>query len=822
MLLGRLGIGPGLGLRCVVTKPLLLLSTTNAKAPSQLARRMASTEETPKLGTISSLPKQGQLIKHGSTVYKTIQEGLAYILVDQKDAEPAKPPPLTQNQKTTEGDRPSVFYNPIQQFNRDLSVLAIRAYGEHATAIKQKKRKLKLKGRKTPTKKAKADEGNERETKPTETDAPSAGDQVKAERAVAGVNKRRWEDEETPVEDTPLKKLCTETRTNGDEITGSTGEEVAMQATDGTVTENTGKIAGNASPKPWTPSFTILDALSASGLRALRYAKEIPFATRVVGNDLSAAAIESMKLNVQHNGLEDRVHPNKGDACAYMYTVGRAQGSPNEPGGIPKFDVVDLDPYGTAAPFLDAAVQSVADGGLLCVTCTDAGVFAGAGYPEKTFALYGGIPIRGSHSHEGGLRLILHAIGTAAGKYGLAIEPMLSLSIDFYARVFVRIHKAPIEVKFAASKTMVSFNCDHGCGSWKTQRLAERKPQTGKDGKTFYSYGLAQGPTAAPNCEHCGFKTHIAGPMWAGPLHNLVFIQRILDLTAGADRDTYQTCPRIEGMLTTALEEDLDLGGSAKEPTPEAEPVQPDTKSQETSLLIPRVDPALIEPYPFFFIVSNLARVLRTSTMPEIQFHGALRSLGYKSTRSHAKPNSIRTNAPWEVVWEIMREWVRLKSPIKPGALTDSTAGAGILRRNRHTLNPVPGEAPGLKALKRDLLTAVDSSRSIADITMMVQAALYRSGVHQSIETVDRHSLEEMEKNESNDEVESNGSSTRPSSPSTLQDPSTLNVVFDGELGKKALNSHRRKRLKRYQANPRPNWGPIARAHVTNTTKDTT
>lgn len=27
------------------------------------------------------------------------------------------------------------------------------------------------------------------------------------------------------------------------------------------------------------------------------------------------------------------------------------------------FDVIDLDPYGSAAPFLDAAVQAVSDGG---------------------------------------------------------------------------------------------------------------------------------------------------------------------------------------------------------------------------------------------------------------------------------------------------------------------------------------------------------------------------------------------------------------------------------------------------------------------------
>ena len=35
-----------------------------------------------------------------------------------------------------------------------------------------------------------------------------------------------------------------------------------------------------------------------------------------------------------------------------------------------RFDVIDLDPYGTACPFLDSAVQAVANGGLLCVTCT--------------------------------------------------------------------------------------------------------------------------------------------------------------------------------------------------------------------------------------------------------------------------------------------------------------------------------------------------------------------------------------------------------------------------------------------------------------------
>ena len=48
-----------------------------------------------------------------------------------------------------------------------------------------------------------------------------------------------------------------------------------------------------------------------------------------------------------------------------------------------RVDVVDLDPYGTASPFIDAAVQSVNDSGLLCITCTDLSVLATTNYPEK-------------------------------------------------------------------------------------------------------------------------------------------------------------------------------------------------------------------------------------------------------------------------------------------------------------------------------------------------------------------------------------------------------------------------------------------------------
>lgn len=46
---------------------------------------------------------------------------------------------------------------------------------------------------------------------------------------------------------------------------------------------------------------------------------------------------------------------------------------------------------------------------------------------------------------------MLNALATTAARYGRYIEPQLSLSIDFYVRLFIRVRTAPKEVKALAS-----------------------------------------------------------------------------------------------------------------------------------------------------------------------------------------------------------------------------------------------------------------------------------------------------------------------------------------------------------------------------------
>ncbi len=558
------------------------------------------------------------------------------------------------------------------------------------------------------------------------------------------------------------------------------------------------------------PRFAILDALSATGLRALRYAKEIPFVTRVIANDLSRDAVRAIEMNVDHNDVKDKVCSNVGDARAYMYSkVGIEQESSSSK-TVHRFDVIDLDPYGTAAPFFDAAVQALQEGGLLCVTCTDAGVFASNGYPEKAYALYGGIPIKGAHSHEGGLRLILHAIATSGAKYGIAIEPLLSLSIDFYARLFVRVHKHQPDVKLLAGTTMLVYSCDHGCGAWTTQLLAKNGSKEARNGAMVFKHSYAQAPNATPHCEHCGTKTHLSGPMWAGPLHNPYFIQRILDKLPSLDKTTYVTLPRIEGMLTVALEEDLNLdkniiSTSPRETIlPEPSTTQAQAQAPAPSLTIPRLPASLTEPNPFFFIPHHLAKVLHCITPSEDALRGAFRHLGYRVTRSHCKPGSVRTDAPWSVVWEVMREWMRTQRPTKEGAVKEGSAGWGILQRLRGS------DRAKVREFRNDIARTAAKVESLVEMRTVLEAALFRLG---------REKEEEDKKDEEEGKDVGGPAAGQEGGPGgdlsddtakakSALDPGKLTIIFDEALGKDKSG----RKVCRYQLNPRPNWGPMNRA----------
>ncbi|CAK7262801.1 RNA methyltransferase tRNA(m5U54)methyltransferase [Sporothrix epigloea] len=742
------------------------------------------------MATATMTPENGdEIVTVDGSRYKMAQEGLARIYVplsggDKKERQNGGGGPAI------DGHPQQVFYNPIQQFNRDLSILAIKAYGtdlmqKRKEAFMQKKEQFASKKRKRKEerqiKKAHEPCHPTSESEPTDADiaqevaSEKVGEIITENSEAVEVERPAKVDKRTEGEDAATAITGHVLRLAGDteDATPADTEPIPQR---GQRPAESSSAQSAQSPTVQPPDIRILDALSATGLRALRYAHELPFGVSVTANDLLAAATESIRRNVALNGLTDKIAVTQSDALAHMYTVvakdltaaaevAAAPGFRNHEKGAPrykcsdKYDVIDLDPYGTGANFFDAAVQSVrSDGGLLCVTCTDAGVWASQGYPEKCFALYGGVPMKGAQSHEAGLRIVLHALSSSAARYGLTITPLLSLSIDFYCRVFVTVNRSPANVKFLAGKTMVSYNCDQGCGAWTTQPLLRTHSHPNKNGSgTFFKYTFATGPTAEPRCEHCDSKTHLAGPMYAGPIHQADFVQRILDDLPSVDTSIYGTTHRIRGMLQTALEEIVEpqatLHRSHSAAKASGETWQ---KAAVTAVTLSQSDDdalAAIDPAPFFFLPTNLAKALHCATPGEDPIRGALLLLGYQVTRSHCRPGSIKTDAPWSVLWDVMRAFVRQKAPIKRESIKPNTAAYRLLRieekeKEEAEAATVANESPEVLEPKPDVTTNAYGERQ--------------------------------------------------------------NIVFDEQLGRQLGRSG--EKLVRYQLNPRENWGPMNRA----------
>lgn len=346
------------------------------------------------------------------------------------------------------------------------------------------------------------------------------------------------------------------------------------------------------------PYIKIIEGLAATGLRSCRYAKEIPLVKSVIANDLSEDAVNAIKMNAEYNNVQELIIPTQGDANVAMH-ANRAH-------------VVDLDPYGGAAPFIDAAVQSAVNGGILLVTCTDLAVLAGNAHPEKCFSQYGGTTLHGDAGHESALRLLLNTVATSAARYGRAIVPLLSVSVDYYIRCFIEIRTQKIMVKENLSKSMVVYTCP-GCTAFHTQPLGIIKPK----------YGTARGPVIGSHCEFCGNPNHIVGPMWAGPLHKKEFVAAVKKECDECDKSIYGTTARINGILELAGRE--------------------------------------LEDVEFYVNPANLGSIVRAPMTPPLDvFTSALFNGGYEASLTHAKPGCVKTNAPWTYIWDLYRHWVKL------------------------------------------------------------------------------------------------------------------------------------------------------------------
>lgn len=371
----------------------------------------------------------------------------------------------------------------------------------------------------------------------------------------------------------------------------------------------------------------IFEGLAASGLRSVRFGLEIPGVKEVIANDFDKNAVEFIERNIVKNGLSHIIKARHGDAAMGMYESKAAD---------ELFDVVDLDPYGSPSIFLDATVQSVRDGGLLCITCTDAAVLCGNAL-EKCAAIYGAVSLRSKFCHEMALRIILQSIDSHANRYSKYIVPLISLSVDFYFRVFLQVFTSQKQVKHSCTKKAMVFECV-GCGAFELQPLAQAVHTKGEDNFKFLP-GIAS--TSVSKCEHCGHQFRCGGPIWKDPLHNQEFLKSVISRVENSPSPP-KTKDRICGMLNVALEELPDV--------------------------------------PLYYVLDAVCSVLHCQPPNMMLMRSALLNAGYKVSMSHAAKNSYKTNATPQVIWDIMRMWVK-DHPVSEKRLTPGSVAKAILEK---------------------------------------------------------------------------------------------------------------------------------------------
>ncbi len=253
-----------------------------------------------------------------------------------------------------------------------------------------------------------------------------------------------------------------------------------------------------------------LDAMAATGVRGLRIANEAGIPVTI--NDRDEQAVRIIQANAEKLGGSITVTCD--DANRLMCTE--------------RFDSIDLDPFGTPVPFLDAASRAAKH--YLFVTATDTAPLCGAHF-KAGCRRYFATPRNTEYHAEVGLRMMMGMMARELVKYDRGMKPILSFAKSHYFRSHVRV----IGKVTAADETLAQIGFVMQCP--KCLYRAEQK------GSLYPKTHV---------CPCCGVETIPVGPLWMGPLQEKEILAEMLTVLPDMQ---FRTKKQMEKLLTFLLAE---------------------------------------------------------------------------------------------------------------------------------------------------------------------------------------------------------------------------------------------------------------------------
>jgi tRNA (guanine26-N2/guanine27-N2)-dimethyltransferase len=330
--------------------------------------------------------------------------------------------------------------------------------------------------------------------------------------------------------------------------------------------------------------ITICEPLTATGIRGIRFATEIQGVKKVVSSDINLNSTKLAAHNIIINDLQDRMSVKHKDANRLL----SEHSAPKT-----RFDVIDIDPFGTPVPHLEASVQALRNNGLLATTATDMAPLCGV-HAKACIRKYGGRPLRTEYCQELAVRLLAGQVATTAARHDIGTRVLFSHCSDHYIRVYTQIgygcQKADDSIK-NMGYVLHCFNCLH--------RETATKPF----------------PDSAAKCPECGTKMDYAGPLWIGKIFDSPFIDLMIKENA---HTAFRNSNKITKLLTL-------------------------TKGE-------------VDMPPTYYVLDRLSGKFGLPAPSMASFFGALTEGGFTAVATHFNPRGVRTNASASTMQQILRK----------------------------------------------------------------------------------------------------------------------------------------------------------------------
>ena len=240
-----------------------------------------------------------------------------------------------------------------------------------------------------------------------------------------------------------------------------------------------------------TSSLRVLDAMTGCGVRALRYWLESK-ANWIWANDSNPELEPILAQNLSEAIAAGCTQVTHRDANRIFFECYNRKDY---------YDLVDVDSFGSCAPYLDTMLWAAKIEGLLYLTSTD-GRTATGHLPENSLRVYGAYARTHPAAQEQALRLLIGSVQQAAATKGLGIEPIFSLFAGKTYRVMLRLLANP---HLTANNYGFLGYC-HQCGEY--QKVSWRK-------------------LGRVCCPYDNYPLTLSGPMWLGKLHDRAYLQRL-------------------------------------------------------------------------------------------------------------------------------------------------------------------------------------------------------------------------------------------------------------------------------------------------------